>query len=59
MRWSRYEIFSPYTRSSNISSQPLVLLGSHTKKTYQKVYEKINKKYKWIVHVMFYQHTKF
>jgi hypothetical protein len=36
-----------------------VLPCSHIKKTPQNVYEKINKKYECIVHIVFYQHAIF
>jgi hypothetical protein len=37
----------------------VLLLCFYIKKLYQKVYEKINKKYEWIVHIIFYQPAKF
>jgi hypothetical protein len=47
--------------SENITCAPslYVLPCFHIKKLDQKVYEKINKKYEWIVHIIFYQPTKF
>jgi hypothetical protein len=42
-----------------LCSQLYVLPCSYIKKLHEKVYEKINKKYEWIFHIIFYQPTKF